>query len=104
MGMGELHLEIICGPHEARIQRLKPMWANLKWLTKKLLPMKPKSKTNISTDWREGQVRSREKLNQTTSQMITRRKVPKNAHREVGFEFIDAIKGGVIPQEFIPCR
>src|SRR3989344_4250959 len=30
-------------------------------------------------------------------------KVPKNAHREPGFEFIDAIKGGVIPQEFIPA-
>jgi len=30
-------------------------------------------------------------------------KVPKNAHREEGFEFIDAIKGGVIPQEFIPA-
>lgn len=30
-------------------------------------------------------------------------KVPKNVHREEGFEFIDAIKGGVIPQEFIPA-
>ncbi|MEK7461826.1 MAG: elongation factor G [Patescibacteria group bacterium] len=30
-------------------------------------------------------------------------KVPRNAHREPGFEFIDAIKGGVIPQEFIPA-
>ncbi|MEX0919462.1 MAG: elongation factor G [Parcubacteria group bacterium] len=30
-------------------------------------------------------------------------KVPKNAHREEGFEFIDAIKGGVIPGEFIPA-
>ena len=30
-------------------------------------------------------------------------KIPKNAHREPGFEFIDAIKGGVIPQEFIPA-
>ena len=30
-------------------------------------------------------------------------KVPKNAHRESGFEFIDAIKGGIIPQEFIPA-
>ena len=29
--------------------------------------------------------------------------MPKNAHREEGFEFIDAIKGGVIPQEFIPA-
>ncbi len=30
-------------------------------------------------------------------------KVPKNAHREPGFEFIDSIKGGVIPGEFIPA-
>jgi elongation factor G len=30
-------------------------------------------------------------------------KVPKNVHREEGFEFIDNIKGGVIPQEFIPA-
>jgi elongation factor G len=30
-------------------------------------------------------------------------KVPKNAHREEGFEFVDAIKGGVIPAEFIPA-
>ncbi len=30
-------------------------------------------------------------------------KVPKNAHRVEGFEFIDSIKGGVIPQEFIPA-
>ncbi len=30
-------------------------------------------------------------------------KVPKNVEREEGFEFIDSIKGGVIPQEFIPA-
>ncbi len=30
-------------------------------------------------------------------------KIPKNIHREEGFEFIDSIKGGVIPQEFIPA-
>ncbi len=30
-------------------------------------------------------------------------KVPKNVTREEGFEFIDSIKGGVIPQEFIPA-
>lgn len=30
-------------------------------------------------------------------------KVPKNVHREPGYEFIDSIKGGVIPQEFIPA-
>ncbi len=31
------------------------------------------------------------------------KKLPKNIHREDGFEFIDSIKGGVIPQEFIPA-
>ncbi len=30
-------------------------------------------------------------------------KVPKNVHRYDDFEFIDSIKGGVIPQEFIPA-
>lgn len=30
-------------------------------------------------------------------------KIPKNVHREKGFEFIDSIKGGVIPGEFIPA-
>ena len=31
------------------------------------------------------------------------KKLPKNIHREDGFEFIDSIKGGVIPIEFIPA-
>ncbi len=30
-------------------------------------------------------------------------KIPKNVHRSDHFEFIDSIKGGVIPQEFIPA-
>jgi len=30
-------------------------------------------------------------------------KIPKNIHREAGYEFIDSIKGGVIPGEFIPA-
>lgn len=31
------------------------------------------------------------------------KKKQKNVHREEGFEFIDSIKGGIIPQEFIPA-
>jgi elongation factor G len=31
------------------------------------------------------------------------KKIPKNIHRYDNFEFIDSIKGGVIPQEFIPA-
>jgi elongation factor G len=31
------------------------------------------------------------------------KKKQKNVHREEGFEFVDSIKGGVIPQEFIPA-
>jgi elongation factor G len=29
--------------------------------------------------------------------------IKKNVHREEGFEFVDSIKGGVIPQEYIPA-
>ncbi|HEY4512112.1 MAG TPA: elongation factor G [Candidatus Paceibacterota bacterium] len=35
--------------------------------------------------------------------LVEGKKIPKNVHREDGFEFIDSIKGGVIPQEFIPA-
>ena len=31
------------------------------------------------------------------------KKIPKNVHREDDFEFINAIKGGVVPQEYIPA-
>lgn len=31
------------------------------------------------------------------------KKIPKNVHRSEGFEFINSIKGGVIPIEFIPA-
>lgn len=34
---------------------------------------------------------------------VETKKKAKNIHREEGFEFIDSIKGGVIPQEFIPA-
>ena len=30
-------------------------------------------------------------------------KIAKNVHREEGFEFVNSIKGGVIPQEYIPA-
>ena len=30
-------------------------------------------------------------------------KLPKNVHREAGYEFIDSIKGGIIPGEYIPA-
>jgi elongation factor G len=35
--------------------------------------------------------------------VVEGKKQPKNIKREAGFEFIDSIKGGVIPQEFIPA-
>ncbi len=32
-----------------------------------------------------------------------KKKTPKNVHREEGYEFVNSIKGGVIPQEYIPA-
>jgi len=35
--------------------------------------------------------------------VVEGKKIPKNVHRYDDFEFIDSIKGGAIPQEFIPA-
>ncbi len=35
--------------------------------------------------------------------LVEGQKIPKNVHRDSNFEFIDSIKGGVIPTEFIPA-
>ena len=103
MGMGELHLEIIVD----RMNREFAVEANVG---------KPQvAYTETSTG--EAEVENKY-IKQTGGkgqyghvkikikplpQYDPEAKVPKNAHREPGFEFIDAIKGGVIPQEFIPA-
>lgn len=103
MGMGELHLEIIVDRMkrefgvEANVG--KPQVAYKETITGEA-EVENKYIKQTGGKGQYGHV----KINiKPLPKYDPEEKVPKNAHREEGFEFIDSIKGGVIPQEFIPA-
>ncbi|MBX4198898.1 elongation factor G [Candidatus Parcubacteria bacterium] len=103
MGMGELHLEIIVDrmKREFNVEANvgKPQVAYKETITG-TAEVENKYIKQTGGKGQYGHV----KLNiKPLPQYDPEEKVPKNAHREEGFEFIDSIKGGVIPQEFIPA-
>ncbi|HEY4524445.1 MAG TPA: EF-Tu/IF-2/RF-3 family GTPase, partial [Candidatus Paceibacterota bacterium] len=102
-GMGELHLEII-------VDRLKrefgvgadvgrPQVAYKETIT---MPAEAEGKYIKQSGGRGqyGHVRIRIK---PLAPPVAGKKIAKNTTREAHFEFINAIKGGVIPQEYIPA-
>ncbi|MEX0932342.1 MAG: elongation factor G [Parcubacteria group bacterium] len=103
MGMGELHLEII-------VDRMKREFAVEANVGKPQVAYKETIQGEAEVDnkyikqtggkGQYGHVRIKIK---PLPDYDPEEKVPKNAHREEGFEFIDSIKGGVVPQEFIPA-
>ncbi|HEY4490154.1 MAG TPA: elongation factor G [Candidatus Paceibacterota bacterium] len=103
MGMGELHLEIIVD----RMKREFSVEANVG------KPQVAYKETITGTAEVEGKyIKQSGGKGQYGHVLINikplpqydpEEKVPKNATREPGFEFINSIKGGVIPQEFIPA-
>ncbi|MEK7227621.1 MAG: elongation factor G [Patescibacteria group bacterium] len=103
MGMGELHLEIIVDRMkrefgvEANVG--KPQVAYKETITGEA-EVENKYIKQTGGKGQYGHVKIKIK---PLPHYDPEEKVPKNAHREPGFEFIDAIKGGVIPQEFIPA-
>ncbi|MGB3921655.1 MAG: elongation factor G [Minisyncoccia bacterium] len=103
MGMGELHLEIIVDRMkrefsvEANVG--KPQVAYKETITGEA-EVENKYIKQTGGKGQYGHVKIKIK---PLPQYDPEEKVPKNAHREPGFEFVDAIKGGVIPQEFIPA-
>ncbi|MBI1974448.1 MAG: elongation factor G [Candidatus Zambryskibacteria bacterium] len=103
MGMGELHLEIIVD----RMKREFGVEANVgkpqvayKETIRGEAEVENKYIKQTGGKGQYGHVKIKIK---PLPQYDPEEKVPKNAHREPGFEFINAIKGGVIPQEFIPA-
>lgn len=103
MGMGELHLEIIVDRMkrefsvEANVG--KPQVAYKETITG-TAEVENKYIKQTGGKGQYGHV----KINiKPMEQLEEGAKIPKNVHREEGFEFIDSIKGGVIPQEFIPA-
>jgi elongation factor G len=103
MGMGELHLEIIVDRMkrefgvEANVG--KPQVAYKETITGEA-EVENKYIKQTGGKGQYGHVKIKIK---PLPKYDPEEKVPKNAHREEGFEFIDSIKGGVIPQEFIPA-
>ncbi|MEX2010528.1 MAG: elongation factor G, partial [Parcubacteria group bacterium] len=103
MGMGELHLEIIVD----RMKREFSVEANVgtpQVAYKETITGEAEVENKyIKQTGGKGQYGHVKIKIKPLPQYDPEEKVPKNAHREEGFEFIDSIKGGVIPQEFIPA-
>lgn len=102
-GMGELHLEIMVDRMkrefsvEANVG--KPQVAYRETIT---LPAEAEHKY-IKQSGGKGQY-GHVKLNiKPLEKLEEGKKIPKNVKRYDHFEFVDSIKGGVIPQEFIPA-
>ena len=103
MGMGELHLEII-------VDRMKREFAVDANVGKPQVAYKETIQSEAEVENKyikqtggKGQYGHVKIKIKPLPHYDPAEKVPKNAHREPGFEFIDAIKGGIIPQEFIPA-
>ncbi len=103
MGMGELHLEIIVD----RMKREFGVEANVGKpqvaYKETILGEAEVENKYIKQTGGKGQYGHVKIKIKPLPKYDPEEKVPKNAHREEGFEFVDAIKGGVIPQEFIPA-
>lgn len=103
-GMGELHLDIIVD----RMKREFNVEANVgapQVAYKETITGTAEAETKyIKQTGGKGQY-GHVKLNIKPLQPLENpdAKLPKNVHRDEGFEFIDSIKGGVIPAEFIPA-
>ena len=102
-GMGELHLDIIVD----RMKREFNVEANVgapQVAYKETITGTAEAETKyIKQTGGKGQY-GHVKLNlKPLEPEVEGKKKQKNVHREEGFEFVDSIKGGVIPQEFIPA-
>ncbi len=102
-GMGELHLDIIVD----RMKREFSVEANIgkpQVAYRETVTMEAEAENKyIKQSGGRGQyghVRIRVK---PLPKYDPEEKVPKNSKREPGFEYINSIKGGVIPQEYIPA-
>lgn len=102
-GMGELHLEIMVD----RMKREFGVEANIGKpqvaYRETILSVAEAENKYIKQSGGKGQY-GHVKLNiKPMKTLVEGEKIPKNVKRYDDFEFIDSIKGGVIPQEFIPA-
>ncbi len=102
-GMGELHLEIIVDRmrREFSVEATtgKPQVAYKETITGES-EAEAKYIRQTGGHGQYGHVKLRLK---PLAELDEGRKQPKNVHREEGYEFINSIKGAIIPNEFIPA-
>jgi elongation factor G len=103
MGMGELHLDIIVD----RMKREFNVEANVGKpqvaYKETILGEAEEEHKYIKQSGGKGQYGHVKIIIKPLPPIVEGEKVPKNVKRSPGFEFINSIKGGVIPQEFIPA-
>ncbi len=103
MGMGELHLEIIVD----RMKREFAVEANVgkpQVAYKETITGEAEVENKyIKQSGGKGQYGHVKIKIKPLEKRVEGEKIPKNVKISAGFEFIDSIKGGVIPQEFIPA-
>lgn len=103
MGMGELHLEILVD----RMKREFGVEADVgkpQVAYKETIQGEAEAETKyIKQTGGKGQYGHVKLTLRPLAPEVENKKKQKNIHREEGFEFIDSIKGGVIPAEFIPA-
>jgi len=101
-GMGELHLDIIVD----RMKREFSVEANIgnpQVAYKETITSEAEAEHKyIKQSGGKGQYGHVKLRIKPLDKTVEADSVPKNVHRDENFEFIDSIKGGVIPQEFIP--
>jgi elongation factor G len=102
-GMGELHLEIMVDrmKREFSVEAVvgKPQVAYRETITGEA----EAEHKYIKQSGGKGQYGHVKIILKPMQPLTEGEKVPKNVKRSEDFEFIDSIKGGVIPQEFIPA-
>lgn len=101
-GMGELHLEIMVDRMKREFGVEANVGAPQVAYRETILGTAEAEHKYIKQTGGKGQY-GHVKLNIKQMSMTPPEKIPKNVKRYDDFEFIDSIKGGVIPQEFIPA-
>ena len=103
MGMGELHLEIMVD----RMKREFSVESNVgkpQVAYKETITSEAEAENKyIKQSGGKGQYGHVKIKIKPLEKLVEGEKVAKNVKRSEGFEFINSIKGGVIPQEFIPA-
>ncbi|MDP2705131.1 MAG: elongation factor G [Patescibacteria group bacterium] len=102
-GMGELHLEIMVD----RMKREFHVEANVgkpQVAYKETITMEAEAENKyIKQSGGKGQYGHVKITVKPLEKLVEGKKIPKNTYREDHFEFIDSIRGGIIPAEFIPA-